>query len=69
MKQIYTRLAELIEQCTETVKICTPCSDYYSRSGDWSEDTIYVINAHRLTQMLADEAAALDESQSQPNSD
>lgn len=54
--EIYARLAELISECTEKVKVCTPCTDYYSRSGDWYEDTMYVINAHQLARMIEDEA-------------
>jgi hypothetical protein len=56
-KEIYARLGEMIGQCIEKVKVCTPCTDYYSRSSDWSEDTMYVINAHQLQQLLEDEAA------------
>jgi len=55
-KEIYARLAEMISDCTEKVKVCTPSSDYYRSRDEWSEDTIYVINAHQLAQLLADEA-------------
>lgn len=56
-KEIYARLAEMVEQCTEKVKVCAPSSDYYRRSDEWSEETMYVINAHHLQQLLNDEAA------------
>lgn len=56
-KEIYARLAEMIDLATERVKICTPPSDYYSRRDEWCEDTIYVINASHLSSLLTDEAA------------
>ena len=54
--EIYARLAEMITECTEKVKVCTPSSDFYRSRDEWSEDTMYVINAYQLAQLLANEA-------------
>ncbi len=53
-KDIYSRLAEMIEDCSERVKICTPVPWYNDRQ--WSEDVITVVNTHKLIEMLQVEA-------------
>ena len=56
-KEIYARLAKMIEECSERIKVCTPSTDYYSRPGDTNEETITIVNTFRLIQLLEDEAA------------
>ena len=58
--EIYAKLAEMIGECTEKVKVCAPSSDFYRSRDEWCENTIYVINAHQLIQMLDDEVAKLE---------
>lgn len=41
-------LIELVQQSTVRQKICTPCNDFYRRSGDWVEDSITYIDADTL---------------------
>lgn len=55
-KEIYTRLAELIEESSEKVKICTPSTDYYRGHNEWSEDSIVVVNTYTLIHKLLMEA-------------
>ena len=49
-KEIYARLAEMIEDCSERVKICTPTDWYVDKQ--WSEDTITVVDTYKLINML-----------------
>ena len=49
-KEIYARLAEMIEDCSERVKICTP-TDWYV-GNQWSEDTITVVDTYKPINML-----------------
>lgn len=49
-KDIYSRLAEMIEDCSERVKICTPTDWYVDKQ--WSEDTITVVDTYKLINML-----------------
>lgn len=55
--EIWARLAEMINECSEHVKICVPSTDYYGRAGDFSEDRIVIIDKRRLIGMLEAEAA------------
>ena len=57
-KDIYSRLAEMIEDCSERVKICTPTDWYVDKQ--WSEDTITVVNTHKLIEMLQVEAIRIE---------
>ena len=55
-KEIYARLAELIEECSVQVKICVPSTDYYRGPDEWSEDSITVVDTALLVQALQLEA-------------
>lgn len=57
-KEIYARLAEMIKDCSEKVKICTPTEWYADRQ--WSEDTITVVNTYKLIEMLQVEAVRIN---------
>lgn len=59
--EIYARLAELIEECSEKVKICTPSADYYRRADEWCEDTITVVNTYKLVDRLMTESRKEEE--------
>ncbi len=54
--KIYTRLAKLIEECSQEVKICIPSRDYYRKADDWRESTITVVDTAQLVQALMLEA-------------
>ena len=51
--EIYARLAELIEECSENVKICVP-TDW--RDHGWSEEVMRVVNSSMLVNRLLTES-------------
>jgi len=60
MKQseIIERLAEVVNDATEKLKVMVPSTCYYARHNEHTEDTIEIINPSllaRLIQELADE--------------
>ena len=54
--EIYARLAELIEECSEKVKVCIPNTDFYRETYGWTEDTMTVVNTYKLIDRLLTES-------------
>ena len=52
-KEIYARLAEMIEECSERVRVCSP-EEY---GNGWNSEKITVINTHQLICALEIEAS------------
>jgi len=50
-------LLDAIRESTRIIKVCVPSEDYYSRSGDWCETRISVIDPHKLIEFLESNAA------------
>lgn len=59
-KEIYTRLAEMIDMCSENVTVCVPSRAYYRSADAWSTENITIIHASQLISMLNEEAAKED---------
>ena len=56
--EIYTKLADMVAQATQKVKVLVPSTDYYASRGDFSEDTMYIIDGAHLESLLR--SAAVD---------
>lgn len=45
-------VAQAIYECTETVKVCAPATDFYARRGDYTTEEMEVINPRKLVERL-----------------
>ncbi len=58
-KELLEKIAEAINDSTESIKIMVPSNDYYARKNECVEDVIEVINPESLIRSLQQLADSL----------
>lgn len=58
-REIFAEFLDMVEASSEKIKVCTPSTDYYRRSDEWSDEVIHFVDAHKLMSRLSEAIESL----------